>query len=151
MRLTLRDDLPFVQVTVIYRDAELEISDVLVDTGSATTILAADQVARIGIIPEPSDTLYTIRGVGGIETVFTRRIGRLRIGRVHAIHNWLDDLFELLFQLFGIAGDVVILGPGLPDQSALQFSKTVDPLLSLARRVAGDVAFLQVDPDHVDR
>ncbi len=81
MRLTLRDDLPFVQVTVIYRNVELEISDVLVDTGSATTILAADQVARIGIIPEPSDILYTIRGVGGIETVFTRRIGRLRIGR----------------------------------------------------------------------
>jgi predicted aspartyl protease len=81
MRLTLRDDLPFVQVTVIYRDAELKISDVLVDTGSATTILAADQVARIDIMPEPSDILYTIRGVGGIETVFTRRIGRLRIGQ----------------------------------------------------------------------
>jgi predicted aspartyl protease len=81
MRLTLKDDLPFVQVTVIYRDAELEISNVLVDTGSATTILAADQVARIGIIPEPSDILYTIRGVGGIETVFTRRIERLRIGQ----------------------------------------------------------------------
>jgi len=81
MRLTLRDDLPFVQVTVIHRDAELEISDLLVDTGSATTILAADQVARIGIIPEPSDILYTIRGVGGTETVFTRRIGRLRIGQ----------------------------------------------------------------------
>jgi predicted aspartyl protease len=81
MRLTLRDDLPFVQVTVIYRDAELEISDVLVDTGSATTILVADQVARIGIIPEPSDILYTIRGIGGIETVFTRRLGRLRIGQ----------------------------------------------------------------------
>ena len=81
MRLTLKDDLPFVQVTVIYRDAELEISNVLVDTGSATTILAADQVARIGIIPEPSDILYTIRGVGGIETVFIRRIERLRIGQ----------------------------------------------------------------------
>jgi predicted aspartyl protease len=79
MRLTLRDDLPFVQVAVLYRGAEIEISDVLVDTGSATTILAADQVARIGIVPEPSDVLYTIRGVGGVETVFTRRIGQLRI------------------------------------------------------------------------
>ena len=49
--------------------------------GSATTILAADQVLQIGIVPEPSDTLYTIRGVGGIETVFTRRIEGLRIGQ----------------------------------------------------------------------
>ena len=81
MRLTLRDDLPFVQVSVIYQGAEIEISDVLVDTGSATTILAADQVARVGIVPEPSDRLYTIRGVGGIEAVFTRRVGKLRIGQ----------------------------------------------------------------------
>ena len=81
MQLTLRDDLPFLSVTVAYQGAEIEIPDVLVDTGSATTILAADQVARIGIVPEPSDILYTIRGVGGIETVFTRRVERLRISQ----------------------------------------------------------------------
>ena len=72
MRLTLQDDLPFVQITIVHQGKELTISDVLVDTGSATTILAADQVSQIGIVPEPCDTLYTIRGVGGIETVFTR-------------------------------------------------------------------------------
>ncbi len=81
MRLTLKDDLPFVQITIVHRGTELTISDVLVDTGSATTILAADQVSEIGIVPEPSDTLYTIRGVGGIETVFTRQIEQLRIGQ----------------------------------------------------------------------
>jgi len=40
MQLTLKDDLPFTRVKVAYRGAEIEISDVLVDTGSATTILA---------------------------------------------------------------------------------------------------------------
>jgi hypothetical protein len=40
MRLTLKDDLPFLSVTVAYQGAEIEIPDVLVDTGSATTILA---------------------------------------------------------------------------------------------------------------
>ena len=79
MRLTLKDDLPFVQITIVHQGKELTISDVLVDTGSATTILAADQVSQIGIVPEPCDTLYTIRGVGGIETVFTRQIEQLRI------------------------------------------------------------------------
>ncbi len=81
MQLLLKDDLPFTRVKVAYRGAEIEISAVLVDTGSATTILAADQVARIGIVPELSDTLYTIRGVGGIETVFTRRIEHLQVGQ----------------------------------------------------------------------
>lgn len=63
IRLTLKDDLPFVQITVTYQGAELEISDVLVDTGSATTILAADHVIGIGIVPEPSDILHGIRTV----------------------------------------------------------------------------------------
>lgn len=81
MQLTLKDELPFVCVTVSYQGAEIEVTDVLVDTGSATTILAADQVARIGIVPERLDVLYTIRGVGGIETVFTRRVEHLKIGR----------------------------------------------------------------------
>lgn len=79
MQLTLKGDLPFTRLKVAYRGVVIEITDVLVDTGSATTILAADQVAQIGILPEPSDTLYTIRGVGGIETVFTRRVERLQI------------------------------------------------------------------------
>ncbi|MFN2241098.1 MAG: retropepsin-like aspartic protease [Anaerolineae bacterium] len=80
MQLALKDELPFVCVTVSYQGTEIEVTDVLVDTGSATTILAADQVARIGIVPELADVLYTVRGVGGIETVFTRRVEHLRIG-----------------------------------------------------------------------
>jgi hypothetical protein len=81
MQLTLKDDLPFTRVKVAYRGAEIEISDVLVDTGSATTILAAHAVASVGIVPELPDVLYTIRGVGGIETVFTRRIERLEVSQ----------------------------------------------------------------------
>ena len=56
MQLTLKDDLPFTRLEVAYQGAVIEITDVLVDTGSATTILAADQVAQIGDLPEPSDT-----------------------------------------------------------------------------------------------
>jgi predicted aspartyl protease len=59
----------------------MEIPDVLVDTGSATTILAAREVAQIGIVPESSDMLYVIRGVGGVETVFTRQVEHLSVGQ----------------------------------------------------------------------
>jgi hypothetical protein len=81
MRLTLKDDLPFTHVQVAYRGFVTEITDVLVDTGSATTILAAHAVAQISIVPESSDTLYVIRGVGGVETVFTRQVEYLRVGQ----------------------------------------------------------------------
>ena len=81
MQLTLQDDLLFTSVKVAYRGAEIEIPDVLVDTGSASTMFATDIVAQIGIIPEPQDILRMIRGVGETEVVFTRQVDRLQVGQ----------------------------------------------------------------------
>jgi len=81
MQLTLKDDLPFTTIRIAYRDMEIDISNILVDTGSASTILAADSVAQVGIIPEPEDILYTIRGVGGSEVVFTRQIDYVQVNQ----------------------------------------------------------------------
>jgi len=55
MQLTLKDDLPFATITIVHRGKRTDIADALVDTGSASTILAADVVAPIGIVPEPGD------------------------------------------------------------------------------------------------
>ncbi len=70
MKLVLRDELPFVAVTVIHRGASLEVPNVLVDTGSAGTLLNADIVADIGLRPRPGDRVRCLRGVGGHEFVF---------------------------------------------------------------------------------
>ena len=80
MQLTLQDELPFVSVSLEYGGTGLEIPDVLVDTGSGGTVLAADWVAQVGLRPEPHDVLHTIRGVGGSEVVFARRVDRLAVG-----------------------------------------------------------------------
>jgi predicted aspartyl protease len=79
MQLFLKDDLPFTSIKLEYCDKTIEVTDVLIDTGSASTILSADIVAQIGITPEPSDSLHIVRGVGGTEVVFTRQIDRLQI------------------------------------------------------------------------
>ena len=80
MRLQLRDNLPFVSITVTHQDKKIKIPNVLVDTGSGGTILSADTLARIGIVPQAEDTLHTIFGVGGSEVVFTRKIDELKTG-----------------------------------------------------------------------
>jgi len=79
-RLSLKYDLPFTTVSMAYNGIPIEISDVLVDTGSASTILAADIVVNVKIIPRPEDILHAIHGVGGSEVVFTRRIDYLKVG-----------------------------------------------------------------------
>ena len=80
MQLELVDELPFAAVSLAYQNKTVAINHVWIDTGSATTVLAADQVAQIGLVPAPDDILYTIRGVGGAEVVFARRVDYLQLG-----------------------------------------------------------------------
>lgn len=80
MQLQLIDGLPFASVVLAYRNKAIEIHNVLIDTGSATTVLAADQVAQVDLVPAPDDILHTIRGVGGAEVVFSRQVDFLQLG-----------------------------------------------------------------------
>jgi len=105
MQLSLRDNLPFVAVTIAYSGHTVEAKHVLIDTGSATTILAADVVARIQVVPSPDDELHIIRGIGGSEVVFSRVVDYLQIGE-----NRLPKLeievggMDYGFQIDGILG-----------------------------------------------
>lgn len=78
--LQLKDDLPFVSLTMAYSGTAVEIADILVDTGSVSTVIAADIVKTLGVSPLPDDELRIIRGVGGVEAVFSRVIDYLQVG-----------------------------------------------------------------------
>ena len=79
MRLQLKSNLPFVTITVTHAGKMTKLDNILIDTGSASTILAADQLIKVGIEPAPNDTLHTIRGVGGTEVVFLRLVDFLEV------------------------------------------------------------------------
>ena len=80
MRLRLRDNLPFIGITVVHQRKKIKGPNILVDTGSGGTILSADVLSKIGIAPQPEDTLHAIFGVGGSEVVFTRTVDELMVG-----------------------------------------------------------------------
>jgi predicted aspartyl protease len=82
VQLQLRGELPFVTASLTFRTTTIEISDVLVDTGAASTILNADFAAEAGVYLDPSDRLRVLRGVGGRELVFVRCVDRLAVGDV---------------------------------------------------------------------
>ncbi len=105
MQLALKNDLPFATVTVIHQGEAVDITNVLVDTGSATTIFSADMMALVHIIPSPEDLLFTIRGVGGTEVVFTRKIERLQFGE-HSLSNFDVEIggMDYGFEINGILG-----------------------------------------------
>ncbi len=70
MRLQLRDNLPFIAITIIHQGKKINIKNVLIDTGSGGTIVAADVLSKIGVVPQAEDTLHTIFGVGGMDYGF---------------------------------------------------------------------------------
>jgi hypothetical protein len=79
MQLNLDYDIPFVNVVLTYKGVSIEVSNVLVDTGSARSIFAADIVSSLEIYYEPEDVIETMRGVGGIETIFERLIDSIQV------------------------------------------------------------------------
>ena len=80
MRIVTHDGLPFVTATLVHGGRAVEIPDVLLDTGSGGTVFSTDLVATIQALPDPNDVLRRIRGVGGVESVITRRVDRIDIG-----------------------------------------------------------------------
>lgn len=110
MRFSLRDRLIFINVIVAHQNQVVEVPDVIVDTGSATTVLSADYIESIGITPEPRDRLYTVRGIGGVEVVFSRQIDTLRIGSREVNHCLLEiGGMDYGFAINGILGMDILL------------------------------------------
>lgn len=124
MNLLLKDELPFVSATVVYDGAILAVDNVLVDTGSATTIFAIDSLSALDIAPLPDDTLHVIRGIGGSEAVFSRRIDSLTVGE-RSVHNLEIEVggMDYGFDINGILGmDFLQLAEAVIDLGSLTIS-----------------------------
>jgi len=76
----LLNDLPVVTIEVIFKGRSHLLKNVLLDTGSAGTILDADVVADIGVRPEGDDRTAILHGIGGTEIVFTKWFDSVTLG-----------------------------------------------------------------------
>jgi hypothetical protein len=80
MKIRLEHGLAYLEVTLTFRGRSLRLVDTVLDTGSASTIFSADRLLEIGVVPEPPDALRRLRGVGGTEFAFTKRLDLLAVG-----------------------------------------------------------------------
>ncbi len=82
MKIRLRDSLPYVTASLTYQGQRMSFENVLLDTGSGGVIFSTDRVSAISLMYEPDDMVHRIRGVGGTEFVFTKRIDCLAVGEL---------------------------------------------------------------------
>ena len=99
------DYLPFIKLKLHHNGNELILPKVLIDTGSAKSILKEELVENIGIQPEPDDILGSIRGVGGTEFVYIKQIDLIAIGNIR-VNKFKVDIGEMDygFDINGIIG-----------------------------------------------
>jgi len=113
MQFVLKGNLPFTTVVIGYQDSKVEVTDVLIDTGSASSIFSADIVERIQIMPSPHDTLQVIRGIGGTEVVFKRRVDFLELGDFKLANFEIEvGGMDYGFKIHGILGMAFLIGSG---------------------------------------
>ena len=98
--------LPFVEATVIFRGRSLQLNHVLIDTGSAGTILNVNSLEKIGVKPEANDVTHTIYGVGGTEFVYTKQIDQICLSKDISISDFLVELGSMDYglEIDGIIG-----------------------------------------------
>ena len=82
MKIRLAHGLVYVEAAVTFRGRSLRLVDTILDTGSASTIFSADRLLEIGVVPELPDAIRRIRGVGGTEFAFTKRVDLLAVGDI---------------------------------------------------------------------
>jgi hypothetical protein len=113
MNIQVRDGLPYITVTLLYGGRQLELANVLLDTGSAGTLFAADQVLAVGLQYEAYDPVQRIRGIGGAEFVFVKRIDRLSVGELQVSDFAIEvGAMDYDFAIDGIIGTDFLLQVG---------------------------------------
>lgn len=81
INLILRNRLPFTQITITHNGNVICISNVLIDTGSMSTIISTETASMLGLKPELDDKLHTICGVGGAEYVYQKLVESIELDK----------------------------------------------------------------------
>lgn len=105
MKISMHSGLPYVEASVIFNAKQFILKNVIIDTGSSSTIFKADKVSDVGILLEPDDSIHRICGVGGGEFVFTKQLDKLQIGEL-GIDRFIVEIgaMDYGFEINGIIG-----------------------------------------------
>jgi hypothetical protein len=122
MKIRLERGLAYLEVVLTFRGRNLHLVDTILDTGSASTIFSADRLLEIGAVPEPSDALRRLRGIGGTEFAFTKSLDLLAVGDMEVPNFEIEvGAMDYGFPADGILGlDYLLRTGALIDLSRLE-------------------------------
>jgi hypothetical protein len=105
MNIRIEEGLPVATVTLTHGSQQLTLANVVIDTGSASTIFAIDRIDALGIGLEPQDVIIPVRGIGGTEFVFEKHVDVIELGDLVVRDADIDiGAMDYGFEIDGIVG-----------------------------------------------
>ncbi|HRQ37567.1 MAG TPA: retropepsin-like aspartic protease [Chloroflexota bacterium] len=105
MKIEVREGLPYVTTKLTYHGKTITLENVVVDTGSASTLFRTDDLLRLGIAFAADDVVEQVRGVGGVETVVAKRIESITVGDLRLVNFAVDmSVMNYGFAIDGLLG-----------------------------------------------
>ncbi|NLK94189.1 MAG: clan AA aspartic protease [Clostridiales bacterium] len=80
VKIELKYGLPFCSIDIKHKGKILTLDNILIDTGSGGTILKMEEVEKINITIDVTDSIESIQGVGGSEFVYKKVIDKVSLG-----------------------------------------------------------------------
>ena len=110
MKFEIRDGLPFIAVQLTIKDQVIVVDNVLLDTGSATSLFSVDFLSEYGIAPEANDQIRRVVGIGGHEYVFEKQINEIKIDNLQAKDTLIQiGAMDYGFKINGILGSNLLI------------------------------------------
>ena len=114
MKFEVKYGLPYVEAIFTHRGIEKRVSNMLIDTGSAATLLSAEVALDLGLEPESTDVIRTMRGIGGAEFVYEKIIDCLQVDDASARHFTIQiGAMDYGMDMNGILGTDFLLSVGM--------------------------------------
>lgn len=81
MNMKFQDGLLFTSIQISFRGKTKIIKNIVIDTGTAETLISPDAVEDIGIFAELEDSVNSFYGVGGsLHNFFSKNVKQVKLG-----------------------------------------------------------------------
>ncbi|ANY68263.1 hypothetical protein BBD42_18615 [Paenibacillus sp. BIHB 4019] len=90
MKMAYDGQLLTATLTISYRGKTLQLTDIIIDTGSSHTIFSPDVLEDIGVTYENGDTVYEAYGIGGTMPFYTKVLDYIQIDTLQIEHIEID-------------------------------------------------------------
>ena len=95
MKIELIDGLLHTKFKISYGGKSMWISNAIIDTGAAESVISQDAAEELNIFPEAEDEIVTLIGVGGIEHhSYSKIIDQISLGS-NVFNNVKIDFGEI--------------------------------------------------------